>query len=97
MTIVKPKHATVKRENKEFEKWRKTIKLGSMLGDQEDIEHRKNLATAALSKMNKTWVRNHKIGIEKRLKLYNAIVKPVLTYNSLTFPWKPMIYWLELY
>ena len=60
-------------------------KLGSMLGDQEDILRRKTLATAAMNKMDKVWVRNRNISIKKRLKLYNVLVKPILMYNSSTW------------
>ena len=35
------------------EKWRTVKKLGSLLGDEEDIIHRKILATTALSKLKK--------------------------------------------
>ena len=43
------------------EKWRTVKKLGSILGDEEDIIHRKILATAALSKLKKVWKTSAKI------------------------------------
>ena len=35
------------------EPWRETIKLGSKLGDKEDIKRRKNLSTGKMVKMKK--------------------------------------------
>ena len=71
----------------ETEEWRKTKKLGSLLGVTEDINRRKQLATAALIKMNTIWIRKDKIKQTLRVKLYKAIVKPILLYNSGT--WSP--------
>ena len=71
----------------ETEYWRTTKKLGSLLGVTEDINRRKQLATAALNKMNNIWIRKDKIKQGLRLKLYKAIIKPILLYNSGT--WNP--------
>ena len=60
-------------------------KLGSLLGDTEDVIRRKQLASAAMTKINKVWIRGRKIHIKKRLKMYNTLVKPILTYNSCTW------------
>ena len=59
-------------------------KLGSLLGDTEEVIRRKQLASAAMSKMYKVWIRGRKVHIKKRLKLYNTL-KPILTYNSCTW------------
>ena len=56
-----------------------------MLSDKEDIIRRKTLATAALHKMNKIWVRKNKTCMARKLKLYNSLVKPILKYNSATW------------
>ena len=67
------------RKNKQTnEPWRDTIKLGSKLGDKEDIERRKQLARVKMIQMKKILKR-------KKLKLYNALVRSVLTYNSCTW------------
>ena len=66
----------------ETEYWRTTKKLGSLLGVTEDINRRKQLATAALNKMNNIWIRKDIIKQGLRLKLYKSIVKPILLYNS---------------
>ena len=81
----KTEQTVIRRGEKSTEDWRHTKKLGSLLGDEEDIARRKTLATATMQNMNKVWVRNKKVSIKKRLKLYNALVKPVLTYNSSTW------------
>ena len=64
---------------------KKSGNLGSLLGNDEDITNRKNLATNASIKLNKVWVRGIYISLEKRLKLYNTLIKPVLLYNSETW------------
>ena len=74
------------KKNKETnEPWRETVKLGSKLGDKEDIKRRKNLATGKMVKMKKI-LKSRKIkNVPKKMKLYNAMVKSVLTYNSCTW------------
>ena len=67
------------------ELWRNTKKLGSLLGDKEDILQRKQLAIASLRNLNEIWIRKNRIRPEIRLKLYKTIVKPVLLYNSQTW------------
>ena len=52
----------------ELENWRTVKKLGSLLGDHEDIERRKQLSIAALHKMNNVWIRKDKIRQEMRIK-----------------------------
>ena len=66
------------------EPWRDTIKLGSKLGDREDIERRKQLARVKLIQMKKILKRKNVVRLEKKLKLYNSLAKSVLTYNSCT-------------
>ena len=74
------------KKNKETnELWRETVKLGSKLGDKEDIKRRKNLATGKMIKMKKILKSGKIKNIPKKMKLYNAMVKSVLTYNSCTW------------
>eukprot|EP00644_Phytophthora_capsici_P006316 jgi/Phyca11/117195/e_gw1.32.409.1 len=63
------------------EDWRITRKLGSLLGDAEGVCRRKNLATAALHRMWKVWLRPSKTSEATRLRLYNCYVLPILLYN----------------
>ena len=82
----KTEHTLLKREKeKKDEAWRNTKKLGSLLGDQEDIKNRKQLASGALSKMNKIWKNKKYVTLKKRLKLYDSLVKSILLYNSSTW------------
>ena len=65
-------------KNDETENWRTTKKLGSLLGVTEDINQRKQLATAALNKMNNIWIRKDKIKQSLRLKFNKSLIQPIL-------------------
>ncbi|XP_029654042.1 uncharacterized protein LOC115227307 [Octopus sinensis] len=67
------------------EKWRNVRKLGSLLGDSEDITRRKILSTIALKKLQSIWMRKKQILTKMRLRLYDAFVRPVLMYNAGTW------------
>ena len=64
------------------EVWRVTKKLGSLLGDAEDVAHRKQLALLALRRMWTLWLQRQHVGEALRLSLYNAFIVPVLTYTG---------------
>ena len=87
VNIDKTEHTTIKRikNDKNAEVWRHTKKLGSLLGDSEDIARRKQLSIVALNNLNNIWIRKDKIRETLRIKLYNALVKPVLIYNCSTW------------
>ena len=55
------------------------------MGDNEDIARRKQLARVKMIEMKKILKRKNIVRREKKLKLYNALVKSVLTYNSCTW------------
>ena len=65
--------------------YKNTKKVGTLIGDEEDIERRKRLSTAALAKLQNVWVKGDKIKRKTKLKLYRTLVKSVLTYNSGTW------------
>ena len=67
------------------EDWRRTRQLGSLLGDLADIHRRKSLATVALRSLYNLFSRLDKVGLKRRIRLYNAFVLPILTYNSGTW------------
>jgi hypothetical protein len=75
----------LKRSKITEEHWRKVKKLGSLLGDSEDVIHRKNLATNALAKLKELWKRSQRIHLAKKLRIYNALVKSILLYNCETW------------
>ena len=82
----KTKYTTVKRGSKEKKReWRNVIKLGSKLGDREDIQRRKELATIALAKNDTIWKKNWKVKLATRIQLYKTLVKSVLLYNCGTW------------
>ena len=67
------------------EDWKETKKLGSLLDTAEDIDRRKKLATVAFRKMYTIWVRRENISEERLLRLYKALVLPILLYNASTW------------
>ncbi len=69
-----------RQEKKEDESWRSTKKLGTLLGDSEDITRRKQLAAAYFKNLTRLWT--GKLSIERKLRLYDAYITPVLTYNG---------------
>jgi hypothetical protein len=70
----------LERSDKNKESWRMTKKLGTLLGDQEELTRRKQLAAASFKKAKMMWS-SVEISENKRLRIYNSMVKPVLTYN----------------
>ena len=67
------------------EEWRKAKKLGSLLGVDEDIARRKQLATVAFNSMWPLWKRREKVPEALHLRLYNAFILPILSYNAGTW------------
>ena len=72
------------KKGSEKEQWRKVRKLGSLLGDKEDIKNRKQIASANMKKLKDLWNRK-KVSMSRKLKLYNTLVKSILSYNSGTW------------
>ena len=82
----KTKRTSMRREtDRVAEVWRVTKKLGSVLGDAEDMARRKQLALLAFRRMWTLWLRWRHVGEAQRLRLYNAFIVPVLTYNMSTW------------
>ena len=75
----------LKREKKKAELSREVKKLGSLLGDKEDITRWKQLSIAAMNNIEKIWIRKDHTSEKHPLKLYRTLVKPVLLYNSATW------------
>lgn len=66
------------------EGWRMVKKLGSLLGDAEDVTRRKQLAAVAFKSLWQLWRRNC-VSLQLKVRLYNAFVLPVLLYNCGTW------------
>ena len=68
-----------------FQKTKKTgknaKKVGSLIGDLEDVERRKQLSTAAPNKLYHVWVKGNKLKTTTKIKL----VKSILLYNCSTW------------
>jgi hypothetical protein len=86
MNITKSEFTRVEKcEKCQEEYWRNTKKLGSLLGDPEDVSRRKNLAKTAMSNLWKLWFNKNSLDEKLRIRIYNAYIKPVLIYNSGTW------------
>jgi hypothetical protein len=87
MNTEKTEKTTLRRAaNKQEETWRSTKKLGTLLGDTEEMRRRKQLAAFSFNNLWRLWSRKHnKISTERRLRLYNAYITPILTYNACTW------------
>ena len=72
------------KEGAKKEEWRKVKKLGSLLGDREDMARRKQLSTTSLRKHDSMWPRR-KLKTKRRVKLYNSLVRSILLYNCGTW------------
>ena len=76
----KTEHTNIHRRNtRDVEQWRRTRKLGSLLGDVEDVTRRKQLAAVAFQRL---WVRKRNISEGLRLRLYNPFIVPVLNMGT---------------
>ena len=75
----------VRKNNVIEEEWRTTKKVGSLLGDKEDIARRKTLSNVAFNKLYTIWIRKDKLKLSTRLRLYKTLVKPILLYNCGTW------------
>ena len=62
-------------------------KVGTLIGDTEDLKRRSQLASAAMNKYNKIWTSDGKYKIKNKSKMtiYKTPVKPKLIYNSSTW------------
>ena len=86
INAAKTERTSVSRQvDRTHESWRTTRKLGSLLGEVEDVTRRMQLANVSFHKMWTVWFRGAQISLLLRLRLYSAFVLPVLTYNMGTW------------
>ena len=78
----KTEQTTLSRPGKEY---KNAKKVGTLIGDEEDIKRRKRLSTAALAKLQNIWIKGDKVKRKTKIKLYRTLVKSVLTYNCGTW------------
>jgi len=65
--------------------WRTTRKLGSLLGFEEDVVKRIQLATHCFNGLSALWKHREQVAQHIRVQLYRAIVESVLLYNCGTW------------
>ena len=78
----KTEQTTLSRSGKEY---KNAKKVGTLIGDEEDINKRKHLSTAALEKLQNIWIKGDKVKRKTTIKLYRTLEKSVLTYNCGTW------------
>ena len=79
----KTENVALIRGDRNNEMWRQSIKLGSKLGDIEDINRRKSLATVSFKNMTEMWLKGQAyISLSDRLDLFDALVMSIFRYNS---------------
>jgi hypothetical protein len=67
------------------DEWKKTRKLGSLLGEEEDIQRRMQLAMVQFKNLQQLWRHSRATTARTRIRLYKALVIPILTYNAGTW------------
>ena len=78
----KTERTTVRRHvDNMHEVWRTTRKLGSLLGDAEDVTRRIQLASAAFHKLWTVWYRRTHICLQLRLRLTKSLLDRLNTYH----------------
>ena len=65
--------------------WRNARKLGSLLGVEEDVNRRIQLAYGCFNKLLALWKHPQLVSVEVRLQSYKALVESVLLYNCGTW------------
>ena len=63
------------------EQWRNSRSLGSLLCSSADVFHRCSLGTAAFHSLWAMWLRHPLITLQRRLRIYNAVVVSIMLYN----------------
>ncbi|KAK3713292.1 hypothetical protein RRG08_043873 [Elysia crispata] len=81
VNIDKTEFTTLSRAGTEY----KNTKKLELIGDEEDVERRKRLSNAALTKLLNVWIKGDKIKRKTKLKLYRSLVKSILVYNCGTW------------
>ena len=80
VNVEKTEHTTVGHADQGVDQpaWRNTRKLGSLLGVEEDVNRRIQLAYGNLNKLLALWKHPQLVSVEFRLQSYKALVESVL-------------------
>ena len=65
--------------------WKTTKTLGSLLDCNADIKNRKQKAEHAFNSLWRLWKKQYNLTVATKVKLYNALIKPILLYNCSTW------------
>ena len=79
---MKTEHTQIEGGNNDTELWRNVKKLGSLLGDKEDINRRKQLSIFSMNKYETLRIKKEHLNEHLRIELYKKLIKSVLLYNS---------------
>ena len=75
---MKTEHKQIERGNNDTELWRNVKKLGSLLGDKEDINRMKKLSIISMNKCGTLWIKKEHLNEHLRIEIYKKLIKPVL-------------------
>ena len=67
---LKTEHTQIERGNNDTELWRNVKKLGSLLGDKEGINGRKQLSIISMNKYETLWIKKEHLNEHLRIELY---------------------------
>ena len=81
---MKADQTKMERGNNDAELWRNVKKLGSLLGDKEDITRRKQLCVISMNLYETLWIKIEQLNKQLQNELYEKLIKPVFLYNSST-------------
>ena len=65
------------------EEWRMTRKLGSLLGEDEDVARRKHLTNVAFDKLWTVWLRRSQMCLQLWIRLCESFVMPVKQHGNM--------------
>ena len=82
---MKAEQTQIERGNNEGELWRNVKKLGSLLGDKEDINRRKQLSLISMNIYEILCIKIEQLNKQLWNELYKKLIKPVFLYNSWTW------------
>ena len=88
MNVEKTKYGIIQRVTKHVDrsKVNNTIFVGSHIDAETEIKTRIARADKAFFSAYRLWVKGNKINMKTKLRLYNALIRPHLTYNMAAIP-----------
>ena len=81
---LKLEHTQIERGSNDTELRKNLKRLGTLLGDKEDINRRKQLSIISMNKYETLWIKKEHLDEQLRIELYKKLIKLGLLYNSST-------------